>query len=128
MRHYQVKKNNDCKLPHELYMSILYLVRYYDKMRLKADVILHSSPLIMSHTNYNSFADPTATKAIQRAEITRVCDAIDAALEEIPPEYRKGVMNNICGRKPFPIDAGEATYGRWRSRLIYGIAKKISFL
>ena len=94
MRNYQPQKNNPYKLPHNLYMRMLYLIRDYDRMKTSSG----------SHTEL---------------------DAVDHALHSIPKEYRLGVWNNVCYRTPYPADAGEATYKRWRCRFIYNLAKEL---
>lgn len=91
MRNYQRQKNNPYKLPHNLYMRMLYLVRDYDRIKEQGR--------------------------------ENDCDAVDKALQAIPQEYRKGVWENASQQIPFPIDAGEATYKRWRCRFIYNVAK-----
>ncbi len=93
MRNYQRQKNNPYKLPHNLYMRMLYLIRDYDRIK--------------DTKNPN-------------------CTAVDAALNTIPAEYRKGVFDNICYQMPYPIDASEATYKRWRARFVFEVAKKLS--
>lgn len=93
MRNYQRQKNNPYKLPHNLYMRMLYLVRDYDRIREQGR--------------------------------EREREAVDGALHAIPAEYRKGVWDNVIRQAPYPSDAGEATYKRWRCRFIYNVAKNL---
>ena len=44
MRNYQRQKNNPYKLPHNLYMRMLYLVRDYERIRSEREDILAASP------------------------------------------------------------------------------------
>lgn len=122
MRNYQKTKNNPYHLPQNLYMRMLYLIRDYDRIRAERQEILHSSP---DHDGVpvSGFGSPTESKAMRMYAISRECEAVEKALRGIPEVYRDGVLNNICHRTPFPIDAGEATYQRWRSRLVYYVAK-----
>ncbi|MBR6617953.1 MAG: hypothetical protein IKL00_08820 [Oscillospiraceae bacterium] len=124
MRNYQRQKNNPYKLPHNLYMRMLYLVRDYERIRSERDDILHGTPDHdgVPHAGYGS---PTESRGIMLANMGGSCDAIDKALKDVPPEYRKGVWNNICYQCPYPTDAGEATYKRWRCRFIYNVAKNL---
>ena len=128
MRHYQPKKNNEYKLPHDLYMRMLYLVRDYERMKSEAKEIANSIPMPSEQPSKNSFSDPTGNKAIRLATINRDCDAVEQALEQIPEEYRKGVIGHMLYKSPYPIDAGEATYKRWRCRFIYYVAKNLSYI
>lgn len=128
MRHYQPKKNNTYQLPHDLYMRMLYLVRDYDRMKKEASEIASSYPILSGQPSKNSISDPTGEKAVRLAAINRDCDAVDRALKQIPEEYRKGVIGHMLYKTPYPIDAGEATYKRWRCRFIYYVAKNLSYI
>lgn len=128
MRHYQQKKNNEYQLPHDLYMRMLYLVRDYERMKNEANDIVNSFPMPSGLPSGNSNSDPTGDKAIRLVAINRDCDAVDNALEQIPKEYRKGIIEHMLYKAPYPIDAGEATYKRWRCRLIYYVAKNLSYI
>ena len=48
--------------------------------------------------------------------INRVEKAIEAAKEEIPKEYIKGIWQNILYAAPFPHDASRSTYGLKKSK------------
>ncbi|MCR5109831.1 MAG: hypothetical protein K6B38_02845 [Ruminococcus sp.] len=124
MRNYQRQKNNPYKLPHHLYMRMLYLVRDYERIRSEREDILNASPPAdgIPHTG---MGNPTEQKAIRLCELGNKCAAIEKAYESIPPEYRKAIWNNICYQSPYPIIAGEATYKRWRCRFIYEVAKNL---
>ena len=124
MRNYQQKKNNPYKLPHNLYMRMLYLVRDYERIRSEREDILNASPA-PDGTPHSGTGNPTEQKAIKLAGLGDNCSAIEQALRVVPPEYRKGVYDNICYRSPYPTDAGEATYKRWRCRFIYEVAKNL---
>lgn len=124
MRNYQRQKNNPYKLPHNLYMRMLYLVRDYERIKSERADILHSSPS-PDGIPHSGTGNPTENKGIKLAALHSNCKAIEDALKEIPEEYRKGVWNNICYQSPYPCDAGEATYKRWRCRFIYRVAEKM---
>lgn len=124
MRDYQRQKNNPYKLPRNLYMRMLYLVRDYERLKSERDDILNSSPP-SDGLPHSGIGNPTENKAIKLAALGDKCDAIDKALETVPPEYRKAVRDNICFRSPYPIFAGETTFKRWRCRFIYEVAKNL---
>jgi len=102
LRDYQRKKNNPYLLPHNLRKRMLYLVRDYDRIRNKCEEDLKKESILFYE-----------------------CLAIEYAVKKIPPEYKQGVIDNICRDTPYPIDAGEATYKKWRSRLFYYLAQEL---
>ena len=124
MRNYQCKKNNPYMLPHNLYMRMLYLVRDYERIRSEREDILSASP-VPDGIPHSGNGNPTEQKAIKMAELDSTCSAVEKALDIVPYEYRKAVWNNICYKSPYPINAGEATYKRWRCRFIYEVAKNL---
>ncbi len=124
MREYQKQKNNPYKLPHNLYMRMLYLVRDYDRIKSEREDILNASPAL-DGTPHSGIGNPTESKGIKLAGLKDYCKAIDEALNFLPAEYRRGVWNNICYQYPYPVDASESTYKRWRCRFIYQLAKNL---
>lgn len=54
--------------------------------------------------------------------------AVRCALETIPKEYRKGVYENLTDNKPFPLDASEVTYRRYRSKFIRSVAEQLELV
>ncbi|MBE6850923.1 MAG: hypothetical protein E7504_04165 [Ruminococcus sp.] len=125
MRNYQRQKNNPYKLPHNLYMRMLYLVRDYERMKSERKNILHGSPA-SDGIPCAGIGNPTENKAIKLASMDSDCAAVERALSGIPTEYRKGIMDNICYGSPYPIDADYETYGRWRRRFLYYIAQNLN--
>ena len=65
---------------------------------------------------------------MKRADLARNLEAIENALDSIPEEYRRGVWNNVVFRSRYPMDAGQATYRRWRARFLYRTAKNMNFI
>ena len=124
MRDYQPQKNNPYKLPHNLYMRMLYLIRDYDRMRSEREDILHGSPA-NDGIPCAGIGNPTENKAIRLMSMGSECDAVDAAFREIPAEYRKAIHDNICYGSPYPYTAHRNTYSYWRTRLLYALAKKM---
>lgn len=121
MRNYQKKKDNPYRLPHCLYMRMIYLIKDYDRICAERKKIIESSPAPDSHGS--GLGNPTETKGIKLAMLDQECDAVTRAIEMIPTEYRSGVLNNIQNHEPYPITAGEATFRRYKYKLIYTIAE-----
>ena len=103
---------------------MLYLVRDYERIKSEREDILYSTPEHTGQPCKSGISSPTEAKGIKLIALGDNCKAVEEALNEIPEEYRKGVWNNICYQSPYPNDAGEATYKRWRCRFIYTVAKK----
>jgi hypothetical protein len=120
-------------------MQCLYAIRDYDRLKKEVDDIIHSSPdrytTYLDTINgeptecraYNTpgsvAGDPTQDKVIRIEAINERCGAVERALARIPGEYRKGVLDNIMYGVGYPVYAHRTTYSRWRSRLLYHVAK-----
>lgn len=124
MRNYQRKKNNPYKLPHNLYMRMLYLVRDYERIKSERSDILYNSPALDGQP-HSGLSNPTETKGIKLAMLDTECSAVEKALSNIPQEYRKGIMDNICYGSPYPYTAHRNTYSYWRTKLLNTIAKNL---
>lgn len=128
MRNYQPQKENPYRLPHNVYMQCLYAVRDYDRLKHEMDDVLYASPLSDGQPRGSDTTDTTANKAVRLEELSKRCGAIEQALVKIPAEYRRGVSENILYRCPYPRDAGEATYRRWRYKFVYCVAKNLKLV
>ena len=92
-RVYQRKTGNPYALPHNTYMRTVYVVRDYDRLRS------------------------------QRAETARRrVGAVERALGELPPEYRKGVFEYMARGRAYPITAGIATWRRQQQKFVWHVA------
>ena len=117
MRNYQPKKNNNYKLDDSLFIRMKYLVKDYPRMKLTAENITDRHLLELSSDNTMKFK-----------KISEECNAIDRALEDLPLEYQKPVFKNVCYDVPYPIDADRTTYGRWKCRFLWNIAKNLYYI
>ena len=125
MRNYQRKLNNPYKLPHNLYMRMLYLIKDYSRIQAERAEVYHASSKSFSGTGESVVMSVTENKAMQLTGLDEDCEAVEGALAKIPPEYRKGLIENICNNAPYPYTASYATYSRWRQRLIYWVAANL---
>ncbi len=78
------------------------------------------------HTSNPS--DPVATIVIKRERLIKETDIIKKSLECMPCEYRQGVWDNIQFYTAFPTNADRTTYGRYKSKYIYTVAKKFGYI
>lgn len=51
---------------------------------------------------------------------------IDLAMEDIPLEFRKGIISNIMRQKEFGDAAHVKTWNKWKDKFIDDLAKKLS--
>lgn len=129
MRDYQRIKNNKYILPRDVYHQTLWIIRGYDRMKEDAAAIMvESPPPPDGQPRGANTGDDTASKAARRETNLRRIKQIDAALEDIPPEYRRGVWNNTVHCDPFPIDAARSTYALWKSRFVYKCAINLGII
>lgn len=125
MRDYQPKKSNPYYLPPTLYRRALALVRDFPRMTSERMEIIYASPEPLPGGSRNHVGDPTAAKAIRIENLEEDIRVIEKALEQIPLEYRRGVLDNILyGERREVIEgAGSATWSRWRARFLYYVAR-----
>lgn len=129
MRDYQRTKNNKYLLPTAVYHAVIWQVRDYYRMKDEADAIIESSPPPSDGMpKGTAVGDQVLNKALRRAEYVEKIKEIDAALEDVPKEYRRGVWHNIQWRDPFPLDADRSTYARWKSRFLMDVAYRLGLL
>ena len=127
---YQRQKNNKYILPTAVYNHTIWQIRDYKRLKEALTLIPQKSPAppdgMPKAQGYTG--DPTYEKVLKMEDIRRVTDAIEEELLLIPPEYRKGVWESIQERKKFPDDADRSTYGRYKSRYVYGVAIRLNYI
>lgn len=112
-------------LPKAAYKRVIWTIKDYPRRKLQYEAILQGSPPPPDGLPKAHGGDPTSEKAIKAAEIGTEIKAIEDSLLEIPQEYRKGILDFIIRKKPFPEDAHTNTYKYWKKRYIYAVAVKL---
>lgn len=127
MRDYQRKLNNPYRLPRTLYRRVLAVIRDYDRQLEEVNNILYGTP---EHNGVSRGipSKPTESAAVRMMRYTSDVDAVEKALEIIPEEYRKGVLNNIRYGDKFPFTADMSTWARWKARFVYEVGKNINLI
>ena len=135
MRDYQRHLNNKYILPTDVYKQTLEIIRGYYRMEADLKTILEEMASLGDGMPHGpSVSDPVASKASRRENMKRRIDIIDAALLEIPEEYRGAVWRHIgwynvqtgkLDQYPWPPYADVSTYARWKSKLIYLVAERL---
>lgn len=128
MRDYQPQKNNPWHLPKHLYKQTLCLIRDYN--RLKED---YEEAILESHTAEGGVGggapgDPTGALALRIENMHDRLKAVEKAKKEIPEEYQAGVWQNIIYDARYPDDADRRTYGRWKARFVYHVARNMGWI
>lgn len=100
-RNYQLKKNNDDLLPHDLYMRVQYIIKGYDRLKREYMDLLYASPLPPNGMpKGNQAGSPTEAKAIKLEQLSLELRAIDQTCIEMIGLY--------SGRVQEPFDAVKA--------------------
>ena len=125
---YQPKKTKYI-LPQGIYMSTLWIIRDYARMKESIEDAILTTPVHDGMPRGSGISDPTANKAMNLSGVImgRI-RAIEEAKHDIPEEYMHGVWNNIQYRMPYPMDASRQTYSQYKSKYIHGVAKRLGLL
>lgn len=125
---YQPKKNG-YYLPDDVYRRALAHIRAYPAMCRRRDEIIRESPS-GDAPGRSGVGRPTESKAIRLSALYDDVAAVEKALDKIPREYRQGIMDNLIARVPMcRIDgASEATWKRWRARLLWQLARNMRWI
>lgn len=113
-------------MPREVYYQCLWMVRDIDRLEKIADMMSvldkHSKEEVVF------IADDTEVLVYETIirEAVRRLNCINDALETIPEEYRKGVIEIIKKVRPFyPDTAHENTWNKWKRSFIYRLARNM---
>lgn len=129
MRDYQREYKNPYWMRKALYYEVLWIIRGYNDLKKEYNDRIDEGMSPGSETpggKTNSTGDPTGMKAIKLTVISEQIRAIEKARLVIPFQYMEGIWNNIQDGVPYPRDADRHTYGRWKSRYIWEVAKNLN--
>lgn len=98
----------------------------YDRLRREADEMIQQAPVMDGQPRGTKTGDPVAAAAIRRERITREIGIIEGALLDIEPEYRHGVVENVCRGVPMYKIAGACvnTWSNKRRVFLIGIVER----
>ena len=77
---------------------------------------------------HSGTGNPTEQKAIKLLELDKECEAVSKAIDKLPDEYRKPILNNICYGSPYPYTAHRNTYSYWRTKLLNYVAQGLGLI
>lgn len=131
-KEYQLKKHTNYRLPHNLYMRVIYIIRDYDRLKREYESDITEKPRaddgVVPFVTTRHISKPTENKALSLEQKHTEIHAIKNALDLIPREYRNAVMANIIHRRRYPPHAHTRTYSTYRQRLIYYTAKCLGYI
>ncbi|MBE7027826.1 MAG: hypothetical protein E7407_02160 [Ruminococcaceae bacterium] len=122
MRHFIPKRNNLYKLPHNVYMQMLYLLRDYPRIKrvLKADEknsdILRLSDTIICET------------ISQMKEEYNKRSTTYGELEPYRAFFDYGYYSYMFARKTSELGASKSAWNLYRSKFAYHLAEKMGIL
>ena len=125
MRDYQRTKGKYI-LPDAVYHQVLWQIRDYYRLKTEAEAIIEETGGIMGDgmPHGSPKDDGIFRKVERRMALLSLVEMVDAEMAMIPKEYQQGVWRNILYRTAFPQDADRTTYARYKSRMIFNIAKR----
>ena len=123
MRDYQRTKNNKYWLPKYKWQETLYYIRgYYEDQEEISAILVESPAHEEGMPSGGGLSNEPQNKAERLEHLMQRVRIIERSLELVPPEYRKGVWDNIHKQARYPDYADRRTYGRWKSRYVYAVA------
>lgn len=104
----------------------LHFAKGYDRLKREADEMIDQAPVMDGQPRGTKTGDPVAAAAIRRERITHEIGIIEGALLDIEPEYRDGIIENVCRGVPmWRLDgATERTWSRKRRVFLAGIVER----
>lgn len=123
-----VTLNGDKKrvMPREVYCQCLWLVRDMERLETIADML----PVFEKRSEKEVVFIADDTEDLVSVDLineaVRRLNCINDALDTIPEEYRKGIIEIIKNVRPFyPDTAHENTWNKWKHCFIYRLARNM---
>ncbi len=135
MRDYQPAKNNKYQLDPVIYKLILCSIRAYPRLKKDVKNASYIPCPDLEVTRSGNSVKPTHTSYVERKAITlakkdEIITAIDDALQIVPEEYRKPIIDNIVKSVPWYMCdyASDSTLKRHKARFIYKVAYNLNYI
>lgn len=116
----------DYKLEKEVYYETIWYIRQYPSMLKEYEGLIWKSSANDGQPRGTTIGDPTESAAERLATLSERISPIQKGLERVPKEYRKGLLENIINRVPYPYYADITTWRRWRRRFVFYVAMERS--
>lgn len=133
MKDYQQRRMKSYLLPEPVYRQAYWALRDLKRMKAELAQLMEERDLIISGdismsnitSGTGNICDYTANRAIKIAQLSSRVLAIEAAFDEIPEKYRKGLWKKNVENKAFGDGAHPNTWKKWQQILIFNIAKNL---
>lgn len=127
MSEYQLKKLKSCLLPETVYRQAVWAVKDLPRMRetlRNLEEALDSIPLsdVGQPRGSGGYADLTALRGGQIANLTMRIHTIEDSLKYIPVKYRDGVLDKLAYGVPYPDTYHLNTWKKWQQAFLYQVA------
>lgn len=109
-------------------MTLAFIRDHNRKVKEYKKIVEESPPPPDGQPRGSGTGKPTERDGIRRAELREAIDAVQAALKQVPEEYRKGVWENIFLERRYPDDADPRTYRTYKQRFIYYVAHNMFWI
>lgn len=136
-REWQQTRFKELVMPDAVYYQSIWAVRDLQRMenRLKeldediADGGMRSTNLsiVSDHRQNYDEVRPTEKRALEKANLETRVEAINSAMNVVPPVYRTMIMDNIVLKanvKGFP----NKLWRIWKQRFLFNVAKNLSLM
>lgn len=126
MGEYQYRSNEKYVLPTAVYHQCLWMIRDMDRMEKRISVL--NDELLISNFNIisgMSISENLITLENNKNELKLLEERLEGiyrALDSVPEEYSKCILDNIISHIKYNDYAHENTWKKWKQRLIYNIA------
>ena len=121
-------KDNPYHLPRTLYKLVIAIIRDYKRQREEVNNILFGSHFPEISVKGGSPKSAVESMVARLEKYTTNTTAVEKAVDKIPPEYQKGVFENIADGKRFPEGACYKTWLRWRKKFIWYTAEELKLV
>ena len=128
MKEYQRQKNNKYILPRAVYNQTIWRIRDYYRLKESADDMIMASAGADGMPRGGGISNTTASTAEKREKYMNDVSIIESELKTLPQEYQKGVWNSIMFGESYPGDADRTTYGRCKSKFVFGVANRFGLI
>ena len=119
-------KSGGYTLAPSAYYRTVYLIKDYPRLCQEAEAVMLATPPQTETPEIQRQRSVRAaeTQAINYASIMADVRIIEDALEVIPDDAQAAILKNILYAEPYPIDRDKRTYGRYKQKYIYNVAKR----
>lgn len=141
MRHYILKQYD---IPHNMYMSVYYLIRSYKELKQRRTETIYASPKPPDgQPKGNALSDPTYSKVSVLYTLDEQIRAIEQTALELSEKYKKtytgepfdavgafldfGTFSYYRSKKSRNVGPCKETWTRYRNEFCYKVAKKLNY-